>query len=506
MIVTVSEGDTRSRIPAVFVTAALGLLALGVVTGAPPVITIGLTLGITVFALIRPAVLGWPRLIGTLILIILFIPIRRYTLPGSLPFQLEPYRVFVAMLALGWGASLLVDARIRFRRTGFEAPLLVIVGSAVASVLANPERAAQFSTEVNKSLMFLLSYVLIVCLISGVIRKLDDVDRIAKTLVAGGSVVAALAIVEARLGFNAFNHLSTVMPFLQDQGEVGGYQRLGTAKLRVFGSAQHPIALSAALVMLVPFAVYLARRYGQRRWIACALALGIACSSTISRTAILMFLVLAIVFLCLRPREMRRLVPLLLPGLIAIHIILPGTLGAIKQSFLPAGGLVAEQKASANTSGSGRLADLGPALRLWQQQPLLGQGYGTQVVDLNKGGIQANILDNQWLGMLLATGAVGFVGWLWFFIRAVRRFGAEARRDDSDRGWLLTCIAAGVAAYGVGMLTFDAFAFIQVTFLLFILVGLGSALLAERPTPLAVRTRRRESSIPPRPATRAQNG
>ena len=31
------------------------------------------------------------------------------------------------------------------------------------------------------------------------------------------------------------------------------------------------------------------------------------------------------------------------------------------------------------------------------------------------------------------------------------------------------------------MLTFDAFAFIQVTFLLFIFVGIGAALLAERP-------------------------
>ena len=40
------------------------------------------------------------------------------------------------------------------------------------------------------------------------------------------------------------------------------------------------------------------------------------------------------------------------------------------------------------------------------------------------------------------------------------------------------------------MFTYDAFSFIQVTFLMFILVGLGSALLAERPTPLALRTAR----------------
>ena len=57
--------------------------------------------------------ISWPRLIAALIVVILFIPIRRYTLPANLPFQLEPYRVFVALLVLGWLASLLVDARTR---------------------------------------------------------------------------------------------------------------------------------------------------------------------------------------------------------------------------------------------------------------------------------------------------------------------------------------------------------------------------------------------------------
>ena len=71
-------------------------------------------------------------------------------------------------------------------------------------------------------------------------------------------------------------------------------------------------------------------------------------------------------------------------------------------------------------------------------------------------------------------------------MRAIRRFGREAKRDYSDRGWLLVSITAAVAAYAVGMFTYDAFSFIQVTFLLFILVALGTALLAERPTPRPV--------------------
>lgn len=482
--------DRRSVLRVASVTGALGALAVGVLSGVSLQAMSGLVVLVTlvtIVALTRVTAISWSKLIGALGLIVLLIPIRRYSLPGDLPFQLELYRVFVAFIVLGWFASLLVDPRTHFRRTGFEGPILFIVGAAFASIVANPERVAPVSAEVEKSLMFFLSFVLVLYLTVSVVRRLDSVDYLAKTLVAGGAIVALSAIIEARTGFNVFNHLSRPMPFLHDSGDVGGYQRVGTAKLRVFASAQHPIALSAALVLLAPVAVYLARRYRQRRWMLCALALVAASAATVSRTGILMFVVVGAVFLWLRPQETRRLWPLLVLAPVVIHFVLPGTLGAIKQSFLPAGGLLAEQRASAQSSGSGRLADLGPGLRVWRDQPLVGQGFGTQVVDLDKAGVESNILDNQWLGTLIGTGAVGFFGWLWFFVRAVRRFGTEAKRDDSERGWLLAAIAACVAAYAVGMLTFDAFAFIQVTFLLCILVGLGAALLAERPTPLAIR-------------------
>lgn len=487
---TASGRQERSVAPAALVVAALGFLILSVASGVSTLSAAGLVILVTFAALARIAVVEWPRVVAALVLIILFVPIRRYVLPGSLPFELEPYRIFVGLLVLGWLASLLVDPRMRFRRTGLEAPLVVIVGSVLVSVMANPDRVAPVSSEVNKSLMFFLSFLLVLYLIVSVIRRLDHVDYLAKTLVAGGAVVALFAIVEARTGFNVFNHLERVLPFLRPVGmeEPGDFVRYGAAKLRVFGSAQHPIALGAALVMLTPLAVYLARRYRQRRWTLCAFALAAACASTVSRTGIVMLVVVALVFLWLRPRATRRLWPAILPALVVIHFILPGTLGAIKQSFFPAGGLIAEQQSNAEGSGSGRLADLGPALQEWKQQPLVGQGFATHVVDPNASGADANVLDDQWLGTLLATGALGFFGWLWFFVRVVRRFGAEAKRDDSERGWLLASIAAGVAAYAVGMLTYDAFAFIQVTFLLFIFVGIGCALMAERPTPLAART------------------
>ena len=482
--------------PAALVMLSLGVLTLSILGGHAASFAAAVVIVATGAAVFyRTGYVAWRQVIAGLILVILFIPIRRYTLPATLPFQLEPYRVYVALLLFGGVASLLVDARTRLRRTGFEGPIVLILTSVLASLVANPGAVAAYSGDVAKKLMFFLSFVLVFYLVVSVVRRIEDIDYLTKVLVGGGAVVAFFALIEARTGFNVFNHLSRVIPILHG-GSIAGpeYIRFRTAKLRVFASAEHPIALSAALVMLIPLAIYLARRYGQRRWIVCALLLGVACAATVSRTGVVMLAVVGVVFLALRPKETRRLWWVAIPMLAAVHIAVPGTLGAIKNSFHPPGGLVAEQKASANTSGSGRIADLGPALRRWELKPLAGRGYGTQVVNLNAGGIASNVFDDQWLGTLLETGALGFVGWLWFFVRAVRKLGGEAKRDQSSRGWLLTAITASVAAYAIGMLTYDAFSFIQVTFLMFILVAIGSALSMIEPSDEPLRLQRKPAA------------
>src|SRR4051812_44391090 len=44
----------------------------------------------------------WHSMLSGLVLVILFIPIRTYSLPGSLPINLEPYRLVVALVAGAW--------------------------------------------------------------------------------------------------------------------------------------------------------------------------------------------------------------------------------------------------------------------------------------------------------------------------------------------------------------------------------------------------------------------
>ena len=362
---SVPEASSRTILPATIVIASIAVLAVSVAAGFSLRIAAGAVVFVTLVAWVRPVYIGWHRLLAGLILVILFIPIRRYTLPGNLPFQLEPYRLLVVVLLVGWGASLLVDRRTRLAATGFEGPLLLIFAAIVGSIVTNPERVEQMSSAVQNDLMFFLSFVLMLYLTASVVRRLDTIDYLVMTLVAGGAVVAFFAIVEARTGINVFNHIDRVLPVLQpgEEGKPGAFLRYGAARLRVFGPAQHPIALSAAFVMLTPLALYLARRYRQRRWWLCVTLLVAGCASTVSRTGIMMFVVVVAVFLWLRPKEVRKLWPALIPALIVIKLVLPGTLGAIKQSFLPAGGLVAEQASKPGEAAVAGSPTSGPRCR-----------------------------------------------------------------------------------------------------------------------------------------------
>ena len=473
----VAGSDERGPyVSSAIVLGALGLLALTVLTKSRPLEATPAVAAVIVFAVAYRTLLAWDSLLALLALVILFIPIQRYVLPGSLPVELEPYRLLVAFMIAGWIASLLVDPSVRLRRTGFEVPVLLILAGVLGSVLANSSEVAERDPFVVKGISFLLRFVLLFVFIVSVVKTTGQIEWLLRFMVSGGAVLAVFAIVESRTQYNVFDHLSNVVPLLDSTPFSVASSEEGRG-VRAYASAQHPIALGAAFVLLIPPAVYLVRRAARARWwwwLAVAL-LAFGALATLSRTSVLMLVAVAATFLWLRPRETRRLLPLLLPAIIAAHFVVPGTLGTLKESFFPKGGLIAEQQSNPGSRGQGRIADLGPSLREFAHKPLVGQGYATRVVDRTHPSDQ--ILDDQWLGILLETGLVGLVGWLWLVGRAIRRLALAAKQDLSMRGWLLAALAASVTTYTVGMLTFDAFAFIQVTFLFFMLLGLGAAAL-----------------------------
>jgi O-antigen ligase len=469
---TLGGGEDTPRAAVGAILVALSALALAVAAGAKVKDVVPVVLLLMVFALGYRVLLSWKSALTTLILVVLFIPIHRYALPGNLPFELEPYRLLVFLIGLGWFASLLVDPRVQLRRSGFEAPMAMIIITILASDVGNPGRVNGLGKDVAKTLTFSLSFFLVFYLMVSVIRTPELVERFVKVLVGGGAIVAVASVYEYHTGYNVFDHVANLIPVLKPSGPPIIPERAG--RLRVYASAQHPIALGAALVMLLPLAVYLAKASGKKRWTVTGILLLLGALATLSRTGITMLAALLFVLVRLRP-ELKRLWPVLIPLLAVVHVALPNSLGALVGSFHPKGGIVKGEQARGG-HGSGRLLNLGPGLQEAKSSLLFGEGYGTRITEWGRA--NANILDDQWLGTLLETGLFGLFAWIWLFGRAYRRLARRARDDPSPQGWLAAGLAASIIAFPVGMMTYDAFAFIQVTLMLYMLLAFGAILLA----------------------------
>jgi O-antigen ligase len=472
------------RIDRLTYTALALAILLALAAAASGVHTLPILLVITAaitFAAAHTWLLSWRTMLGAIVVTILFIPIKRYELPVSLPMQLEPYRLLVLGVGAGMLASLLIDSRLQLRRTGLDAPLAMLALAMALSVLTRAghilgEGLGKYSF---RSISFFATYLIVFYLVTLAVRRRSDVEALLRLLVMGAAIVAVSAVVEEWGRYNIFDHLQQYIPVLRFQGVPYTVDRGG---VRAYASAQHPIAMGAAFALIFPLAVYLGHSTRQRRWWLCCGLLILGCLATKSRTAIIMLTVILVVFLILQGAETRRMVPkLILPLLVIAHVAMPGTLGTFKGAFFPSGGVVSSET-NADVSwhsnyGRGRIGEWDPALKEWQLTPLFGQGAGTRVSDLEDPKMNAPILDDQWLWSLLELGVFGVVALLWFFISAVRRFGRLARRDKTENSWLMTAFAAAIASYGVGMLTFDAFNFVQVTMLLFLITALGVATL-----------------------------
>ena len=207
-------GASRHDSSLIFVTGALALLSVAVVSGHGVKVTAPLMAIVGLAALSRRAVIGWHRLIALIVLVVMFVPISRYKLPGSLPFDLELYRVVVAICLLIWIGSLLVDSRVKLASTPFDPPLLLILACVLGSEVTNPTRVGNWGSHVVKSLTFFLSFVLVYYLTATTVRKRLDADFLLKLLTICGAVVGVFAIYEQRAHYNVFDHLHTILPFL----------------------------------------------------------------------------------------------------------------------------------------------------------------------------------------------------------------------------------------------------------------------------------------------------
>ena len=436
----------------------------------------------------------WPNAIAAFAVVVWLIPARGYRLPITLPFNLEPYRIVLAALVLALLVAVF-SGRARFEFLGFGIPLAILAGTATLSAILNYESLSGVAGEgAFKSLSYYLGFLLVFVLVASTIRTQAAMDTAVRALVLGATIVALSAIYEARTGYNAFDHLAEWIPALIRESRAVFELRSGS--LRAYASAQHPIALSAALFMTFPLALYLIgraeTRLRARLWAVAAAICAMGAVATISRTTVVMAIAILAVGLWVRGRQLVRFWPLLLILPVAIHFAVPGALGGIYRAFDPQEGLTSDLSTRSGESGSGRLADIEPGLNVWSESPLYGNGIGTRVTSGEAGAAQTALgaegaiiyFDNEWLSTLVQLGILGILGTAWLVFGSLVLVGRFARRVRGPRSDLAAACACAIGAFGVSMLVFDAFAFVQSTIIFFMVaaIGLQARRLGPRPT------------------------
>jgi hypothetical protein len=426
----------------------------------------------------------WPNAVAAFALLIWLIPARGYRLPITLPFNLEPYRIVLGSLVLALLVAV-VRKRAKLEFLGFGLPLAILAGTATVSALLNYQDIGSAAGDPGalKSLSYYLGFLSVFVLVASTIKTQAAMDTVVRALVIGAAVVAFSAIYESRTGYNAFDHLAEWIPALIREERTVFSDRGGN--LRVYASAQHPIALSAALFMVFPLALYLVGRARNRLraqlWGVAAAVCAMGAVATISRTTVIMGLAILVVGLWVRGSQVLRFWPLLLILPVAIHFAVPGALGGIYKAFDPQEGLTSDLTTRSGEQGSGRLADVEPGLRVWSESPLYGNGIGTQVTTGESGAAQTAegaegaviFFDNEWLNTLVSLGVLGVLGTAWFIFGSLAVVGRFARRVRGPRSELAAACACAIGAFGVSMLVFDAFAFVQSTILFFVIAAIG---------------------------------
>src|SRR5919205_3174499 len=100
----VGEAETGPVVSTALVVGSIVVLTFCTVSDISLRQVVPVTIIVLVAAVWYQTLLAWRNLLALLIVVILFIPIRRYALPGDLPFQLEPYRLLVFLIVAAWVA------------------------------------------------------------------------------------------------------------------------------------------------------------------------------------------------------------------------------------------------------------------------------------------------------------------------------------------------------------------------------------------------------------------
>lgn len=344
------------------------------------------------------------------------------------------------------------------RRVGC-AFVLAVVLSYIAA-MSRPITATEVNS-IHTAVIMLFGWVALVVIAADGIGSAARLHVLVRRLCVGTGVCAAVGVVQFLTGRTLTDRLNipglsvnTVIPMVDDRD---GFSR-------AIGTTINPIEFGVVMAALLPLCVHVgmySKGSPLRRWWPTAVVgLGIPFSN--SRSGFLALLVAVLVILPLWPAAVRVRAGILgAVGTVAVFLLVPGMLGTIANMF---SGL------SNNPTTTSRTGSYELGWSFIQRAPLFGRGFMTFLPPYR-------VIDNQYLGLLIDTGAFGLLTILALFgtgigvaLAARRRAGSEELRS------LAAALVAAISAIAVSFAFFDALTFPTVAALTALSLGQVDAL------------------------------
>lgn len=421
----------------------------------------------------------WPRttrplpwLLAGLLALIFLVPLDGTEL--NIPSPVDPSIDRVALLVVV-GVWIVVAVlgrrtRISWDHSGlFLGLALAFVGLAFASVVLNIGDIAShdlFGLAFNR-LALLVAFVTLAFFAVSAMRP-EELPRFSALLVLLATLTALGVIWERRTGFNVFYEFSskifspiaTVAPAPTEIDPDPAVE----ARKTIVGPTEHGLAVTAMLVMVIPFAlVGFMRRQDPKRWLyALAVALIVAAAlSTERKTAVLTPVAAGLVIAVYRPQLTVKMLPLLLGMAIFISAASPGALGTIFDL----------QETFTSNSSAGRFDDYDAISPQVLRHPLFGSGYGTRDIADTE---HVRILDNEYLALLLTVGLIGSLLFIAMILAAMVVAHPTIRHGSPERSDAALASSAACMVFLVVSLLFDSMSFAQAPYTFFLVAAIGT--------------------------------
>ncbi len=404
-----------------------------------------------------------PWLLAAFLVMIFLVPFEAIHLDVPLPVSSDLDRFFVAGLVAAFALCALIGEReriVRLRPRGWATGLIAFGFVAVASIAVNVDRITNLGEweTAQKRLAVLVALIALGVVVTLTLR-VAELRRFAVLIAVLATVTAAGTIVEQRTGTNLFYDVSGAVFAPIASVDPAPTSAVGVElgdRPMVVGPTRHALSVASMLGMALPFAVVLAAVAASTRrrllWVlaACVIITATLITQRKSGAVVPAFALLAL--FVLRPRQLLRLAPFGIVAL-AIGLLLSGG------TFNSVSGLIDKTDTD---STAGRTSDYPAVVPDLLTNPLLGRGYGT--LDSARGDTY-RIFDNQYLGQLYQTGALGLMAFLALIITPLVMVRSVLRSDHPLRGPPALAAGAGCLAFGVSTALYDVLSFLGAPYL-----------------------------------------